>query len=414
MTERPSLLDLSELEDDLVPEILPSSASLSVKAKGWRFRELFSRAAGVSPLREIVPGTAYALLEAIPATVSQVAFLRITASDGEQTVSLITEGADIKVPGSVLLPPKRVHDILKLAPTEDIDITVVGPTALIRSGRARWTVQVPEGEISDLTDLEEVGNIALVPVPVPAFLGALKAVQVAASTTNARVSLMQVLLKDAAIVATDGGRLHRAPVPGLDGSLATTVPIGVVAELLRSLGPVAGNPDEVMEFGYDDQNLVFRINGDVIVAKKMLLHFPDVSSLLMAPRVTNSLNLVVDRAELLRAVERVRINADPDVSVVTLATVRGIRSADDWLLEVRSRDRSGNTAQEVMDCQWSGKAMEVSYNHHHLTDLLAVCVDSDLVFKLGVDTKSSKTPLYVEDTESGLIGIVQQVTQHWA
>lgn len=239
--EHPSLLELSELEDDLVPEILPSSASLSLKAPVGKLRALFARAASVTPMKEVVPGTAYALLEAVPASSGAVAYLRLTASDGEQTLSVVEDGVSIKVPGSVLLPPKRMLDILKLAPSENVDVTVVGATALVRAGRARWTVQVPVGEISDLTSLEDVGNIPLAPAPVKPFLMALRAARVAASTSNARVSLMQVRVKDSSILACDGGRLHKATVEGLDPTIDTTIPVRVVDELIRALDSDGGS-----------------------------------------------------------------------------------------------------------------------------------------------------------------------------
>lgn len=407
MSDQMSLLELSELEDDLVPEILPSTASLSIKADVTKLKALFSRASSVTPLKEIIPGTAYALFEALPATSDVVSHLRITASDGEQTVSVVEDGVSVKVPGSVLLPPKRVLDILRLAPTTTVDITVVGSTALVRSGRARWTVQVPVGEINTF-GLDEVSGIKLAPVPVVPFLCALMAARKAASTSAARVSLMQVKVKDSAIVACDGGRLHKATVAGLDPAMDTTIPVRTVDELIKALD----GADELL-MGFDERHLVFRVGADSIVAQRMLLPFPDVQSLLLGPQITNTLGLLVDRNELYEAIKRVRINADPDIAVVTLNIIRGARSADDWALEVRSKDGAGNTAHEVMECQWKGKPKEVSFNHHHLTDLLEVCVADTLILKLGGDTKANRTPLLVDDTDAGVMGIVQQVTNHW-
>jgi len=408
MSDQMSLLELSELEDDLVPEILPSSASLSIKADVAKLKALFSRANGVTPVREIVPGTAFALFEAVPTTSEVAAHLRITATDGEQTVSVVEDGVDVKVPGAVLLPPKRMLDILKLAPTTRVDITVVGSTALVRSGRARWTVQVPVGEMN-LLGLDEVSGIKLAPVPVVPFLCALMAARKAASTSDARVSLMQVKVKDSAIVACDGGRLHKATVAGLDPAMDTTIPVRTVDELIKALD----GADELL-MGFDERHLVFRVGADSIVAQRMLLPFPDVQSLLLGPQITNTLGLLVDRNELYEAIKRVRINADPDIAVVSLSIVRGARSATDWALEVKSRDRAGNTAQEVVECQWKGKPKEVFYNHHYLTDLLEVCIADTLMLRMGGDTKANRTPLLIDDTDAGVMGIIQQTTDHWS
>ena len=119
------LLTLSELDDDLVPEILPGSAILSFKVDVKKLMSMFSRAASITPSKEIVPGTSFARLEALPSSTEHVAYLRLTASDGEQTVVMVEDGITLKTPGVVLLPPKRVLDILRLAPTTTIDVTVV-------------------------------------------------------------------------------------------------------------------------------------------------------------------------------------------------------------------------------------------------------------------------------------------------
>ena len=408
MTERPSLLDLSELEDDLVPEILPSSATLSVVADVNKLRLLFARASGVSPSKEVVPGTAYALLEAFPSTADSVAYLRITASDGEQTVSVVVDDVQVRIPGQVLLPPRRVSDILKLAPTTKIDLTVVGSSALIRSGRVRWTVAVPEGSVADLSSLVDVSAIPTQHVPAQAFLRGLQAARKAASTSHARVSLMQVQIKDGSIIACDGGRLHQAYVAGMDPAMDTTIPVRVVDELIKALQDA-----EDLVLGSDDANLVFHIGSDSIVAQRMLLPFPDVGQLMLAPRLSNSLTLTVDRAQLDDAVRRVRVNADPDYAVVLLSVLPSAEKPGGWQLEVSSRDRTGNNASEAIDCQWSGKQMTVAYNHHHLIDLLSVCTSEHLFLRMGEDTKSTRTPVLVEDSEAGITGIVQQVTQHW-
>lgn len=407
-----NLLALSEIEDDdLVPEILPSSASLSFGAPVAQLRTVFARAAAVAPSKEVVPGTAHALLEAIPMSKTQLAHVRLTASDGDQTVSVVFDsGVYVKTPGSVLLPPKRVLDILKLAPADKVSVDVVGDTALIRSGRARWSVQTPVGDVVDLGRLADLSLVRMTEVQVQPFLKALKAARVAASTSNARVSLMQVMIKDSTITACDGGRLHKAEIPDFDPFLSTTIPLRAVDEVIRAMNETS---EPSLSVGSTDKFLVFRIGSDSIVAQRLILPFPDIQELFLRPQVANQLKLVVDRLELLHAVQRVRINSDPDIALVTLSTVRGPLGRNDWILEVKSRDRAGNTAQETLDCQWSGKAKEAAFNHHHLTDLLSVCTSEFLTLRMSDDTRSTRSPLLVEDTEAGFEGVVQQVTQHW-
>lgn len=413
------MIDLSflaemEYEDpEFIPEILPVDARLSVKAPVAKLQELFSRAAAVLPQKESIPGTAHALLEAVQTSNTEVAHVRITASDGDQTVSVVVDGVTVLMAGAVLVPAKRIHDILKLAPSEVAKIEVLGTAALIRSGRAQWTVQTPVGD--SLSTILDVSDIELQDVPVGPLVSALSIARRAASNTDARLALMQVQIRNGTVTGCDGGRLHRADLREISTTTDVTIPVKVADELIKAL---RATDAEFMQMGYDDRHLVFRIEQDSIVAQRPLIPFPEVESLLLGPAFSNTNSLTVDRRELADSIKRVRINADPDSAVIFLSLVPGKK--DDaghlsWSLAVRSRDRQGNASQEILECQWvgSGKPREMAFNHHYVSDLLAVYDAETAIFKVGDDTKTLRTPLFLEDRVTGFTGIVQQVTGLW-
>ena len=403
------LQNLREMEGELAPRFLPDSASLSVSGHMEVFEKLFHRASTVTPLKEVVPGTAYALFEAFPASDAALPYVRITASSGEQTVSTTSDRLRVLTPGRVLLAPKRVLDIVRLAPAATVDLTVVGSEAFIQSGRVQWAVSAPtEATFSNLIQTADLSEVEMTEIPAQPFLKALNAAGLSASKTSARPSLMQLLLKDGALTGCDGGRLHTAAVEGLDPTLETTIPLKVVAQLTQ-----AAKEAETLLVGFNDDHLVFRIGDDSIVAQKLILDFPDVRPLMLEPKLANTHRLVVDRDQLEAAVRRVRVNADPDYAVVSLSIVKGPRSADDWAMEVRSKDRTGNAAKETLECFWKGKSRTVTYNHQHLLDLLQICTTEMVILKLGDDSRSVKTPLLVEDEEAGVTGILQQVSLNW-
>lgn len=410
MTDLSSLAEMEHDDPEFIPEILPVDARLSVKAPVAKLLELFSRAAAVSPQKETIPGTAHALLEAVQTSNTEVAHVRITASDGDQTVSVVVDGVTVLMAGAVLVPAKRLHDILKLAPTETAKIEVIGTAALIRAGRAQWTVQTPVGD--SLSTLLDVSDIEMQDVPVEPFVNALSVARRAASTTDARRSLMQVQIRNGTVTGCDGGRLHRADLGVGDTTADLTIPTKVVDELLKALRSTTA---KFMQMGYNERHLVFRIEQDSIVAQRLLLPFPEVESLLLGPAFSNVNSLTVDRRDLAESIQRVRINADPDSAVIFLGLVPGKKDSQNnlsWSLSIRARDRQGNASQEVIECQWvgSGKARELAFNHHYLSDLLAVYNADTVIFKVGDDTKTLRTPLFLEDKTSGFTGIVQQVT----
>ncbi len=413
MSDLSSLAEMEHDDPEFIPEILPVDARLSVKAPVAKLLELFSRAASVTPTKEVIPGTAYALLEAVQTTNTEVAHVRITASDGDQTVSVVVDGITVLMSGAVLVPAKRIHDILKLAPSSTAKIEIIGTEALIRSGRAQWKVQTPVGD--SLSTLLDVSDIEMRTVPVGPFVNALSVARRAASNTAARLALMQVQIRNGTVTGCDGGRLHRAELRIGDTTADFTIPVKVVDELLKALRATGA---EFMEMGYDDGHLVFKIEEDSIVAQRLILPFPEVENLLLGPAFSNTNTLTVDRRELSDAITRVRINADPDMAVILLGLVPGKKDSQgqvQWSLSVRARDRQGNASLEVIECQWAGtgKAREMAFNHHYLSDLLAVYDSDTAIFKVGDDTKTLRTPLFLEDRVQGVTGIVQQVTAIW-
>jgi DNA polymerase III sliding clamp (beta) subunit (PCNA family) len=413
MPDLTTLAEMEHEEPEFVPEILPVDARLSIKAAVSQLLPLFARAAAVSPSKEVVPNTAHALLEAVATSSSEAAHLRITATDGEQTVSVMVDDITVLMAGAVLVPAKRLHDILKLAPTQTVKIEVIGTAALVRSGRAQWTVQTPVGD--SLNTLLDVSGIPMQTVETEPFVNALSIARRAASASSAWLGLNQLLIRNATVTGCDGGRLHRAALERFPASVDVTIPIKAVDELLKAL---SASQEGFFEMGYDERALVFQIGQDSIVAQRLLAPYPDIENLLLGPVFSNSYSLSFDRAEMLGAIRRVRVNADPDTAGIALLLVPGkkpIQGELQWHLAVRAKDRNGNGSQEVLECQWTGpaKSKAITVNHRYLQDFLEAYETETVFLRLGESTRTSPAPLLVEDTVLGFSGIVQQMHGAW-
>lgn len=407
----PRISDLAELEnedDELVPEILPVDARLSVRGPSATFQSLFDRAAAVTPAKEIISGTGFALLEAFSASPGTTAYVKVSATDGDLTVSMVADGVSVTVPGSVLVPGKKIAEILRLAPTEQAKIEVLGTTATIRSGRAQWTVQTPVGHA--LPPAADVSAITTYSLAVGDLLDALTVARRAASTSSARASLMQLAVSQGSITGLDGGRLHRQRVQNLPAALRATIPLRVSEEVIRMLRATGS---ETVEMGSSDSHLVFRVDQDTLIAQRLLVDFPDVESQVLGPVLTNTWALTVDRDRLLQAIRRVRVNADPDYQALFVSLVPGrvLDSGMTWNLSLSARDRSGNSAAETLDASWSGPATSRSLcvNHRYLSDLLAATSGEFVTLRIGEDSKAVRLPVLIEDTASGFLGWVQQM-----
>lgn len=402
----------TEFEDpELVPEILPVDARLSIKGPAEKFRALFERAASVaapSVDKEVILGTAHALLEGIPTTSSAVAHCRVTATDGEQTVSILADGITVLLGGEVLLPAKKMLEVLKLAPDPIVKIEVLGSTAKVVSGRAQWSIQAVVNQA--LPPLANVDDIPLHTVPLEPFLSALKITRKAVSQ-NYRPALMQSSIEQGHISASDGNRMLRQTIEGLPSNLVLTIPVKVMDELIRSLSRADG---DVFEIGASDYYLVFRFGEDSLIAKRLITAFPNIDSMILEPAFSNQHTLRLNRKELLDVIQRVRVNADPDYAALYLALVPGVKDEQGnipFTLAVRARDPLNNTAQEIMECEFDGgtKPREICVNHKYLTDLLESYSEDEVAFKLGNDSKSNKLPLFLEDMDSGFSGVISQL-----
>lgn len=389
--------DLAEAEveeEELVPELLPVDARCSVKTLAPILISLFERAASVTPVKEVIPGTGYTLFEAFSDN-SSVPYAQVTATDGEKSLVVLSEGVQVLMAGAVLLPPKRMLSILRLVSEELVKLEVVGTACTIRAGRAQWTVQVPSG--SELLPLPDTSNIDLVGVSKTSFMEALNAARKAAATNTARSALMQIRIRNGALTGCDGARIHQYAVEGLDGSIDASISLKTADELLKALRQ---SFSDTFEMGVSSTLTAFRIDTDILIGQRLNLPYPDVDSLLYGPLLRNQESVVVNAADLANAVKHVRVSVDPEFAGVFLAIVPG-RKMDDgtvpWNVSVRARDRIGNSATESIPCVWDGdKARELCINHHNLLDLLDVYDEEEISLKLGEDTKQRRSPLFVE------------------
>lgn len=403
-----SLATAQSVDPEMVPDILPVDARLAITGPVGVFAALFDRAASITPAKEIIPGTGYALLTAVAATQTALAYVQVTATDGDMTSVMVAGGVDVLMAGSVLVPGKKFVEILKTTPTSQVRIEVLGNTATLRSGRAQWSVQTPIGDA--LPPAADVSGVLTFPVPVASLLGALVSARKAASTSTARASLMQLEVKDGSITGLDGGRMHRQRVENLVSSENFTIPLRVAEEVIRLL---RSTEEETVEVGANSSHLIFRVGHDQIVAQQSLSPYPDVETQVVGPALTNTSTLTLVRTDLIEAVKRVRINADPDYQALFLTLTPGVAAADGptWTLVISAQDRIHNAARETIDVGWKGpaKPRALCVNHRYLSDLLTTMDEEFIAFKVGEDSKTVRLPLFVEDTTRGFTGWVQQM-----
>lgn len=325
--------------------------------------------------------------------------VRLAGTDLDLTVIASCTAVTTTATESVVLPAKRLQDIIHTAPEGDITFGVAADRAEISAGSARWSLRLPDG--SDYPALPDIATLDLQEVLRGDLLAALAAVRHAAGREGGRPNLQQVVIAKATdgttkLTACDGGRFAQV---SLEFPFTASIPRGALDELIRQL---SGASCEKVEVGQgEDGILVFRLGTTVFTTAPAPAKFPDVEKLLLKPALTNTSELAVSRSALAAAIKRVRITADVTTSAIALRLAPGS-------LEVVSRDAVGNRAAESLDAEYTGPERTLVVSHIHLSDLLAVSSQESVLFLLGPDSAKKKSPLLAR-FGSGLTGVISQM-----
>lgn len=382
-------------DPELSPIILPVDALLSLTGRSATLRGIVDRLANVVPQKERVPNTSNISLEALD---SRIVF---KATDGTQTLVIADESVRVNREGVALIPGYKLKQIIALVPDEETTITIFAEQATITSGRAVWTVAIPVGR--KLPPTPDHSTIEKYTVPRRDLYRGIHAVKRALPVSGSRKSLEQIQVFNGAVTASDGYRLFRASVEGMEKRLKFSIPDYSVEELLRTLSAGTGE----LRLGASQTAIVIEDGLTTLITAQQTVGFPDVEPLVVGPALENKIELDVDTDELKALVKRIRVSADPEYFAVTL---QASQKAGDWSLKVSTRDRSSNAATETMfaDVAHAEESFAVSVNHKHLMDLLESYGKKRAVLRIGLSETKRKPPVLVRDTESGFVGVIPQ------
>lgn len=377
-------------DDEFLPA--PANEKLRITIRKHVLEVLLDKAATVVPTHDVMP-----VLKNFLVQVSEER-LRITATDLELSMVATTPLVTVHTPGTCVLPAKRLISIVREAVDGDVQIRVAGTSAHIIIGRASWTLKLAGGD--DYPPMPQITDIAYSEVDRVALYSAIAAVKYAASRDPNRASLNMIDVRQGRLIATDGSRFQQAQLTLFP--IDMHIPIAAVDHLLKllKLSELA-----TVHIGQSENHLIFRFATDVFIVNKLIAQFTDMEKVLLAPAQANRHKLTARAEDLLSAVKRVRINADPESSAIALIIT-------DHDITVQSKDKYGNTAAETIDASWNGKPRTVVVNHAFLSDMFRGYHGDTAVFRLGDDIKNRKSMLLLED-KSGSIGVLQQMQGDW-
>lgn len=327
-----------------------------VKAKRDELLGPLSAVSGIIERRHTLPILSNVLIDRVDDTLSFLATdieIQITAR------STLPAGTDTK---PITVGARKLVDILRALPDSmEVTVQMQDKRLQVKSGKSRFTLQTLPAE--DFPRLARPsGEMASFTLPQKALRRLLGLVQYAMAQQDIRYYLngLLVLVEDQQLrlVATDGHRLAYASMklPASLPRLELIVPRKTVLELSKLLG----DGEEEVKIDLSGAQAAFNLGSVELVTKLVDGKFPDYTRVIP----TQHKNLVKLEREVLRqALQR--------AAILSNEKFRGVRWVlTDGSLKIVSSNTEQEEAQEELEVQYSGDAIDIGFNVNYLLDVL--------------------------------------------
>ncbi|HYH06700.1 MAG TPA: DNA polymerase III subunit beta [Thermoanaerobaculia bacterium] len=315
---------------------------------------------GVVEKRSTIPILSNVLLKAADGR------LQIAATDLDVTI-LSSTGARITTPGGVTIEAKRLFDVVRSLPDDDVHFTLQeNNSMLIESGTAKFRLLGLPAE--DYPTLPSVNVTEGFTIPLDELKTMVGKVKFAITHEETRFQLNGALLKiqpnKMEMVATDGHRMALINFPsgitgkGKKGSdLTILIPRKALDEILR----LEGGEDGTVRFGVSDNQLFFEAGDRRLLARMIDVNFPNYMEVISRD---NDRRVMVDRERLLSTIKRISLVANERTRAIRFDFAPG-------KLTVSSTNPELGDARETVPIDYAGQPFFVGLNAAYVMDFLA-------------------------------------------
>jgi DNA polymerase-3 subunit beta len=290
--------------------------------------------------------------------------LTFLATDSEIQVTTSAEVANGDGDGAMTVGAKKLQDILRSLPdASEITLALEDKRLQLKAGKSRFNLQTLPAEDFPRMAMSETEPVKI-ELSQKQFRHLLAQTQFAMALQDVRYYLNGLLLlvdgNDLRAVATDGHRLAYACMSlGENVSLPRQdiiLPRKTVLELSRLLG----DSDDPVLIEMTGNQIRFRFGNIVLVSKLIDGKFPDYERVIPA----SLKNLVtLNRTALLQSLNRAAILTNEKFRGVRLILASGS-------LKIVAANAEQEEAQEEIEIDYSGDAVDVGFNVVYLLDML--------------------------------------------
>jgi DNA polymerase-3 subunit beta len=288
--------------------------------------------------------------------------LTLLATDIEIQITTTAGGAGGDGDGAVTVGARKLQDILRSLPeASEVSLILEDKRLQVRAGRSRFSLQtLPAADFPRMSLAD--GEARTFTLTQRAFRQLLGKTQYAMAAQDVRYYLNGLLLQvdggELRAVATDGHRLAFASV-AIEADLARQemiLPRKTVLELNRLLL----DNDDALTITLAANQVRFAFGSVVLVSKLIDGKFPDYERV-VPPSLRNHMS--VGRQTLMQAMNR--------AAILTNEKFRGVRVVlGENVLKLIAANAEQEEAQEEIEVNYQGEAIDVGFNVGYLLDVL--------------------------------------------
>ncbi|HVR42969.1 MAG TPA: DNA polymerase III subunit beta [Thermoanaerobaculia bacterium] len=300
--------------------------------------------------------------------------LEIAATDLDVTLQTSCP-AKVKTPGGVTLDGRRLFDVVRALPDEDVRLTLGENFSMqIESGTAKFRLlglsaedypTLPKVSVEKAHEID-LGDLKLMVEKV------IFAITHEETRFQLNGALLKVLTDKIEMVATDGHRMALVNLPHGNGSAKEELTMLIPRKALHELLRLESGSEEKVRFGTSENHMFFEAGSRRLMARMIDVNFPNYMEVIARD---NDRRVQIDRERLLATIRRISLVANERTRAVRFDFSPG-------KLTVSSTNPELGDARETVPVEYSGQPFHVGLNAAYVTDFLAAVDTPGVTFDL--------------------------------
>ncbi|MFQ5746818.1 MAG: DNA polymerase III subunit beta [Gemmatimonadota bacterium] len=296
--------------------------------------------------------------------------LEFSGTDLDISVT-VAVAAEIEEEGAVTVPARKFAEISRELSDAPVHVETEGPEIQIRSGKSRFKLfGLPEDEFPDFPEVEFSEGWEM---EAAALQDLISRTAFAVSTEESRPILNGVLWQlrpdSIAMVATNGHRLAKMQVEAASSGAPETDLI-IPPKALQQVEKLFA-PGDRLSVARSKNHIAFRSESRTVFTRLIEGPYPNYEQVIPTD---NDKSATVSRDGLAAAIRRMAVVASDQTHRVRM-------SFEDGALSFRVQTPDLGEAEEEMDVDYDGEALEIGFNANYLLEILRYMPDEDVVME---------------------------------